>query len=150
VKEAFLAAKQYIYHALQNKCHEPLTGSWLDTVTAVRSRFSRVSLLLLTRRPKLKKSLSQPSVALPGANRSRRSPCATDRNEGSLVEPIPYSLQAVLRAAWILASSLSVFACSVGAGESQPFGRLKDRLSLRTPSFDTQMFSACDYDHNQA
>lgn len=31
------------------------------------------------------------------------------------MEPILYSLQAVLRAAWILASSLSVYACSSGA-----------------------------------
>jgi hypothetical protein len=45
---------------------------------------SRISLLLLTRRTSLKESLSHLSVDLPGHLSSRRSHCATDRNEGPL------------------------------------------------------------------
>jgi len=70
-----------------------------------------IALLLLTQGASLKKSLSHLSVAPSGHLRSsRRSLCATDRNDGSLMEPVSYSLQAVLRGALILGLSLFAFA----------------------------------------
>src|SRR5580692_3704684 len=67
-----------------------------EVLCFARSRrfVSRISLLLLTRKTNLKKSLSHLSVALPGHLSFRRSHCATDRNEGPFMEPIVYSLQA--------------------------------------------------------
>ena len=55
----------------------------------------RISLLLLTPETSLNKSLSHLSVALPGHQLSRRSHCATDRNEGSFMEPVLCSQQPV-------------------------------------------------------
>jgi hypothetical protein len=109
------------------KARRHLAQSWGSFPNLIRFR---ISLLLLTWRASLKKSLSHISVAVPVTYPSGRPLCATDRNEGPVMEPGLYSLQAVLRGALILGLSLTVFAQIPGApdtpGDSQPgFDRQK-------------------------
>lgn len=93
---------------------------------------SRISLLLLTLATRLRKSLSHLSVAF--TNPSRRLLCATDRNEGSLMEPILPSLRAVLRGVLILGLSLSVFAQIPAAPDA--YGFPSGRNALPRPVFE--------------
>ena len=88
---------------------QPLVQLLSPSLGAVAVFRRGIALLLPTQGASLRESFSHLSVAPSGHLRSsRRSLCATDRNEGSLMEPVSYSLQAVLRGALILGLSLTV------------------------------------------
>jgi hypothetical protein len=73
------------------KCERP---SSTRRTFAARMAVPKAHLLLVREGTKLKKSLPHISVRAP--NPPRRPLCATDRNGGSLMEPILYSLRARL------------------------------------------------------
>jgi hypothetical protein len=88
---------------------------WLGTAIEVRSRISRVALLLLTRTTKLKSFFRNVPSRFQAPNRLLAQPI---NNEGSLVEPILVFAAGSPADRWILASSLSAYACSIEAARS--------------------------------